>query len=373
MGTFIAICSSLQTLQNADFVGSLVLRGEGRSCSLCHGSRSPRVLFRAFLRQEHIAFFNAAGLAAPVHHVTLRNLPSSRFPLRLPGRPAGRSNNTFGKKVYCHAITEIESFPSFLFHGAMEVLQQDPPTWTSSVASNALFLLFGFPLLRVGLTIPGMASAFLLGTLTWKAFGSHAFVLLILYFALGTGVTKLKIKQKEREGIAEKRSGKRGPSSVWGSGAAGIVCAIAAITGLGGSDLSYFWQLGFVASFATKLSDTISSEVGKAYGTTTYLVPSMKIVPRGTEGAVSLEGTLAGLSACIIFCAIAYNINEVTGRDALICVVASQVANLLESYLGATLQDRKGFEWLNNDVVNVVNISFGAILAIAASYASGVL
>ncbi|MCO5550028.1 hypothetical protein L7F22_003505 [Adiantum nelumboides] len=189
----------------------------------------------------------------------------------------------------------------------------------------------------------------------------------------GTGVTKVKIKQKEKEGIAEKRSGRRGPSSVWGSGAAGVACALAATVGLGGSDFSYLWQLGFAASFSTKLSDTVASEIGKAYGTTTYLVTTGKVVPRGTEGAVSLEGTLAGLSASLLFCTLAYNLNQVTARDALICIIGSQFANLLESYAGATLQDKKGFEWLNNDVVNVLNISFGAALAIAVSYACNFL
>lgn len=241
------------------------------------------------------------------------------------------------------------------------------------MAANAIFLVVGFPLLRVGLTATAIASAFLLGTLTWKAFGPEAFLLLVFYFVLGTGVTKIKIKQKEREGIAEKRSGKRGPASVWGSGAAAIACAIAAIMGLGGSRLLYFWQLGFAASFATKLSDTVSSEIGKAYGRTTYLVTSLKVVPRGTEGAVSLEGTLAGLSASLVFCALAYIVNQVSARDALICIVASQTANFLESYAGAAIQDKKGFEWLNNDAVNVINVSFGATLAIAACYVCSIL
>ena len=85
----------------------------------------------------------------------------------------------------------------------------------------------------------------------------------------GTAVTKVKINQKEKEGIAEKRRGKRGPSSVWGSSAAGVACAIASLFGLGGSSFYSLWKLGYVASFATKLSDTVSSEIGKAYGKST--------------------------------------------------------------------------------------------------------
>jgi uncharacterized membrane protein len=49
---------------------------------------------------------------------------------------------------------------------------------------------------------------------------------------------------------------------VWGSGSAGVACALAALaTGNYG-----LFQLGFVASFTSKLSDTVSSEVGKVGG-----------------------------------------------------------------------------------------------------------
>ena len=46
-----------------------------------------------------------------------------------------------------------------------------------------------------------------------------------------------------------------------------------------------------------------------------YLVTSFKIVPRGTEGAVSLEGTMAGLVASVILAAVAYSINLVLCYD----------------------------------------------------------
>ena len=75
--------------------------------------------------------------------------------------------------------------------------------------------------------------------------------------------------EKEAQGVAEKRKGRRGPGSVIGSSAAGCVCALLSIYGVGGSALSRLWELGFVASFCTKLSDTVSSEIGKAYGRTT--------------------------------------------------------------------------------------------------------
>ncbi len=49
----------------------------------------------------------------------------------------------------------------------------------------------------------------------------------------------------------------------------------------------------------------------QAYGKTTYLITSLERVPRGTEGAVSLEGTLAGLAAAAFTAGIAVPLQQV--------------------------------------------------------------
>lgn len=204
----------------------------------------------------------------------------------------------------------------------------------------------------------------MLGTLTWRAFGSSGFLLVATYFIIGTAATKVKMDQKEAQGVAEKMKGRRGPGSVIGSSAAGCVCALLSIYGIGGARLARLWELGFVASFCTKLSDTVSSEIGKAYGRTTYLVTTFKIVPRGTEGAVSLEGTFAGILASVLLASVGIVLDQINASQAIICVIASQIANLGESIIGAVFQEKEGFQWLNNDAVNVLNISIGSILAI---------
>lgn len=50
----------------------------------------------------------------------------------------------------------------------------------------------------------------------------------------------------------------------------------------------------------------------QAYGKTTYLITSLQLVPRGTEGAVSLEGTLAGLGAAAVYAATALALGQVS-------------------------------------------------------------
>ncbi|TKY49244.1 integral to membrane [Spatholobus suberectus] len=248
--------------------------------------------------------------------------------------------------------------------GAMALVQSSPATWQSALLSNALIFLVGSPILVTGLSLSGIGAAFLLGTLTWRAFGPSGFFLVATYFVIGTAATKVKMAQKVAQGVAEKRRGRRGPGSVIGSSAAGCICAFLAIFGVGGEAFSQLWRLGFVASFCTKLSDTVSSEIGKAYGKTTYLVTTLKVVPRGTEGAVSVEGTLAGILASILLAFVSFLMGEVGSHEAIICVLASQIANLGESIIGAALQEKEGFKWLNNDAVNIINISMGSIIAV---------
>ncbi|CAL1373309.1 unnamed protein product [Linum trigynum] len=247
---------------------------------------------------------------------------------------------------------------------AIGLLQSPDPTWQSALLNNLLIFVLGSPILVSGLSFPGISAAFVLGTLTWRAFGPSGFLLVAAYFVIGTGVTKVKMAQKEAQGVAEKRKGRRGPGSVIGSSAAACVCAFMSIYGIGGVEVAQLWQLGFVASFCTKLNDTVSSEIGKAYGKTTYLVTTFKVVPRGTEGAVSIEGTLAGFLAAVVLASIGCLMGQINGAEALICVVASQIANFGESIIGAVFQDKEGYQWLNNDVVNVINISIGSILAV---------
>lgn len=39
---------------------------------------------------------------------------------------------------------------------------------------------------------------------------------------------------------------------------------------------------------------------------------------------------------------------QVTASEAIVCVIASQIANLGESIIGAVLQEKEGFQWVSN-------------------------
>ncbi len=127
-------------------------------------------------------------------------------------------------------------------------------------------------------------------------------------------------------------------------------------------ELVILFLLGYVASLSTKLADTCASEVGKAYGKRTFLITTFQPVERGTEGAVSLEGTLAGVFCAAAIASLAWVIGLIGPLSIALCIVAAFIATNLESVIGATLQAK--FEWLTNEVVNIINTMIGAIVAI---------
>ncbi|KAG6526626.1 hypothetical protein ZIOFF_016618 [Zingiber officinale] len=328
---------------------------------------------RAQFSASEMAYVRPFSPLSPFLRPPLRHYAVPQFLVHVPRSTILRTPHSPPKAA---PFPELAPLQDSLLH----LIRASPPTWQSAAASNLLIFAVGSPILFSGLTIPGIGSAFLLGVLSWRAFGPSGFLIVAAYFVIGTAVTKLKIAQKEALGIAEKRSGRRGPGSVVGSSAAACVCAVLSIFNIGGPVFAALWQLGFVASFSTKLSDTVSSEIGKAYGKTTYSFPNsisfldfctnnrylattFKVVPRGTEGAVSIEGTVAGVVSSILLAGIACSLGQVDLPKASICILASLIANFCESLIGATLQDKDSFQWLSNDIVNVINISIGSILA----------
>ncbi len=241
--------------------------------------------------------------------------------------------------------------------------------WLTGIVLNTALLLPAAIAPKKLLTPMGIAHAWVLGVTVWGTLGWAGYAVVMFYFLVGSGVTRIGMAEKEAAGIAEKRGGARGPENVWGSAAAGTVCALGfwAVTKLGGDGGASIWAslfaLGYVASFATKLSDTTASEVGKAYGKRTFLITTLKPVPRGTEGAVSLEGTVAGAAASLLIAMVGFAVGMNSTLGMIICVIAAFVATNAESVIGATVQDK--FDWMTNELVNVINTVIGAGVAIA--------
>jgi len=165
-------------------------------------------------------------------------------------------------------------------------------------------------------------------------------------------------------------------SFVRGSAATALVCAAGYVQasssaytndGFLGISASLF-LLAYTASLATKLADTFASEIGKAYGKTTFLITTLERVPPGTEGAISLEGTVAAVVGGSLLPLYAWWIGLLPdANDVVLATVAAFIATNIESWIGATMQGKQGFDWMTNEVVNFFNTVIGASVAVASA------
>jgi uncharacterized protein (TIGR00297 family) len=165
------------------------------------------------------------------------------------------------------------------------------------------------------------------------------------------------LKRKTLLGIAEERGGRRGAANAFANTG---VAAIAALM----SVLTYARDpalVAFAAALAAGGSDTVASEIGKAWGKRTYLVPTFRRVSPGTSGAISAEGTAAGLVGALALAAIAAALHIVPVSAIVAVVGGATVGAMIESALGATLE-APGI--LNNDLLNFLNTATAAMVAL---------
>jgi len=233
--------------------------------------------------------------------------------------------------------------------------------WLAAAAINAALIAAAS---RVPLLTPaGWAHAAALGTVLWGCMGPAGWLAVVAYLALGSLVTRLGFAAKAARGLAEARGGRRGPENVWGSAATGALLAL--LMPLVNEAQHAVLLVGFAASFAAKLADTFGSEIGKRWGKHTVLITSLRPVAPGSEGAISLEGTAASLMGGLLMAVICAGLGLLHGPTITLVTVVALLATLLESVIGATLQQRCA--WLSNELVNALQTALAALLAMAAA------
>ena len=208
-------------------------------------------------------------------------------------------------------------------------------------------------------TIPGAVFGFLIGVTIWAGAGWQGWVLLLCAFATAVVTTKLGGRRKAVLGIGEDRGGRRGAgNAIANTGLAAWFAAIAALSIYRDAALA-----ACVGALVAGSSDTVASEIGKAYGRHTWLVTTFKRVPPGVSGAVSSEGTAAGAAAALLLSATAAMLGLIPGTLIVPIAGAAVVAGMIESVLGSTLEPRG---LLNNDLLNFILTAVAAVLTIVA-------
>jgi uncharacterized protein (TIGR00297 family) len=185
--------------------------------------------------------------------------------------------------------------------------------------------------------------------------------MLFASFLAATVSTRLGLKRKSVLGIAEARGGRRGPgNAVANTGLAAFAAILAALSPHRDAAL-----LAMVAALAAGASDTVASEIGKAWGRRTYLFPTFTRVRPGTSGAVSLEGTGAGIVTALALATLALALGLITERGLWFVTIAATAGSFVESSLGATLE---ASGTLDNDMLNFINTAVSAAFVLAMSW-----
>lgn len=241
---------------------------------------------------------------------------------------------------------------------------------TLATAALALALCAGLAAAawwRRALTVSGALASVVVGALVAGGAGWGAFLVLLAFFVLGTGATRLGRAVKEARGIAEARGGRRAAGNVISNGG---VAALAAPLVLPGPapDVVATAGVALASALATAAFDTVSSEIGKAWGRRTYLATTFRPVPPGTEGAVSLEGTLAGAAAAAALGCVAALGGVLPAGQAsagVVAVVAGAFAGTTFESLAGALLESSGRR-VDNHALNFANTLVGALAGAGA-------
>src|SRR5436309_2402344 len=136
-----------------------------------------------------------------------------------------------------------------------------------------------------------------------------------------------------------------------------------AVTALAGRmDSNSLLLLAMVAAFAEAGADTVSSELGQTANRQPRLITTWEPVPTGTNGAVSIIGTLAGILSAAVIAGISIAVVLLPWQYLPNCLGAATAGMFFDSVLGASLE-RQGR--IGNDAANLLSTLLAAILAAA--------
>ncbi len=203
----------------------------------------------------------------------------------------------------------------------------------------------------------GALGGFVVAAAIYAGLGMRGFAVLALFVVGGSALTRLGYRRKERSGAAQEHGGRRGAKNALANCGVAVACAL-----LYAASPSETITAAFVASLGAAFADTAESEVGQLSRRSPRLITTLQKVPPGTDGAVSLSGTLAGLAAAALTALLGLVLGLVGGPGAaLLVALAAFLGTVTDSFVGA-LAPRVG-----NELTNVLCtfVAAGLILLLA--------
>jgi uncharacterized protein (TIGR00297 family) len=244
----------------------------------------------------------------------------------------------------------------------------------------------------------GAIAAIGVGTILYMSGSVAWFGTLILFFITSSGLSKWRKRDKQQTDSAYEKGSRRDAGQVLANGGLAAILCIGYIVFPHNA-----WWYAFVGVMATVTADTWATEIGSLSRMEPRSILSMKRVPRGTSGGISLLGSLAAAVGAVVIGGAAVGFllfdeqldlaNSESFRLAFdtriiwIAIVAGFLGAMTDSILGATVQHMRrcskcgkevehtyhcsvpavhirGWSWMNNDAVNVISSSVGGGIAV---------
>ena len=224
--------------------------------------------------------------------------------------------------------------------------------WAAGVSTVFALLVWGLKAATGPASALGgvLCLCFLMQRITGDGWTMTGLPELIALFVITFAATRFGRGKKEAFGPAEARRGRR-------------AAQIAANLGVAAIFAVWLDPIAFAASLAAlaeATADTVSSEMGQVLGGRPFLVTTLERVEAGTDGGISLAGTLCGVLAAGVIAVFPVFLHAVSGLEGLVIFVAGCAGLIFDSVLGATLEQRG---WIGNDVVNTASTLFAAWFA----------
>lgn len=194
--------------------------------------------------------------------------------------------------------------------------------------------------------------------------GFSGFVPLLTLFVLTVFATHWRWRRKERLGLAE-RSGGRTASQVLANLGGAACCALPV---LWFPEFSELLLAAAMAALAEAAADTVSSEIGQGSARRAYLIVGLRSVPLGTNGGVSMIGTLSGILAACFIAWVSAGFDVVGWSWVPVIAIAGAAGMIFDSFLGATWENAGR---MGNDAVNFVSTVFAADIALVTGLMLG--
>jgi len=186
----------------------------------------------------------------------------------------------------------------------------------------------------------GALAGLVVGTLIFACGGPLFWLVLMLFFVSSTALGYVRARDKVWLQAVHQKGGRRDMLQVIANGGVGAACAVLYLV-MNNAE----WAVAFAVSFAASNADTWGSEIGVLSRHQPISLLTLRSVPRGVSGGVSLLGSGMALGGSF-FIATAFAVANLAGRFlppalvplTLFVTAAGFAGSLVDSILGATLQ-----------------------------------